>query len=417
LARVFALFALFAPFSLAALPPAPARAQGSAGALQAALAGQLARAGGASSAYVYDLSAAQPLFSQRAGVLRPPASVEKLYTATAALQLMGAQARLHTSVLGSGQLAPGGVWEGDLYLRGGGDPTFGSTAFIRAHYGGVGARVSELAAQLVQLDGIHHITGSIQGDESILNNARGEPASGFAPDPFLEGTLSGLAFNRGESGSQGGPHAPAVFAAHALRAALKHDGVSSRGPSGSATTPPGATPLAQVASPTLARLLALMLPPSDNFFAEMLIKDLGATYGGAGSTGAGAVVASQTIASLLGIHPRIVDGSGLSRADRTSASQIATLLIALAPTPAGALLRGALAIAGRSGTLAHRMKRSPAAGRCQGKTGTLIGVSNLVGYCSSQGGHLLAFAIFIDGISIELAHTIQDRMAASIAAY
>ena len=75
------------------------------------------------------------------------------------------------------------------------------------------------------------------------------------------------------------------------------------------------------------------------------------------------------------------------------------------------------AVAGRSGTLAHRMRRSPAAGRCQGKTGTLIGVSNLVGYCSSQGGHQLAFAIFTDGISIERAHAIQDRMAAAIAAY
>ena len=413
LARVFALFALL----FAALPAAPARAQGSAEALQAALASQLAQAGSASSSYVYDLSAAQPLFSQRAGALRPPASVEKLYTAAAALQLMGAEARLHTSVRGSGQLAPGGVWEGDLYLRGGGDPTFGSAAFIRAHYGRVGASVSELAAQLVQLDGIHHITGSIRGDESFFNDARGGPASGFAPDSFLEGSLSGLAFNRGASGAERGPHAPAAFAAHALRAALKNDGVSIRGASGAASTPPGATPLAQVASPTLAQLLALMLPPSDNFFAETLIKDLGATYGGAGSTGAGAAVVSHTIASLLGIHARIVDGSGLSRADRTSASQIATLLIALAPTPAGALMRGALAVAGRSGTLAHRMKRSPAAGRCQGKTGTLIGVSNLVGYCSSQGGHLLAFAIFTDGISIERAHAIQDRMAGAIAAY
>jgi D-alanyl-D-alanine carboxypeptidase/D-alanyl-D-alanine-endopeptidase (penicillin-binding protein 4) len=257
----------------------------------------------------------------------------------------------------------------------------------------------------------------VLGDEGFLNSSRGEPASGFAPDPFLEGALSGLSFNRGASGSERGAHASAAFAARELRAALKHAGISIGGGSAAAATPAGATPLAQVPSPTLAQLLALMLPPSDNFFAEMLIKDLGAIYAGAGSTGAGAAVVSQTIASLLGIHPRIVDGSGLSRADRTSAAQIATLLIALAPTPAGALLRGALAVAGRSGTLSHRMRHSPPAGRCQGKTGTLIGVSNLVGYCSSQSGHRIAFAIFTDGISTQLAHAIQDRMASAIAAY
>ena len=50
------------------------------------------------------------------------------------------------------------------------------------------------------------------------------------------------------------------------------------------------------------------------------------------------------------------------------------------------------------------MRHTSAAGRCQGKTGTLTGVSNLVGYCQSVGGHLLAFAFFNDGISTSSAH-------------
>ena len=94
------------------------------------------------------------------------------------------------------------MWEGNLYLRGGGDPTFGSTSFIRSHYGGLGASVSTLVSQLVRTDGIHAITGSIYGDESYFDSLRGEPSSGYALDPFLEGTLSGLAFNRGASGSE-----------------------------------------------------------------------------------------------------------------------------------------------------------------------------------------------------------------------
>jgi D-alanyl-D-alanine carboxypeptidase/D-alanyl-D-alanine-endopeptidase (penicillin-binding protein 4) len=383
--------------------------------LQSDLHHQLALAGPSDGAYVYDLTAGQALFSERATAQRPPASVEKLFTATAALAQLGASTRLATSVLGAGQLAPGGVWEGNLYLRGGGDPTFGTTSFIHSNYGGVGASVSKLVAQLVRLDGIHQVTGSIEGDESYFDSLRGEPSSGFVPDPFLEGTLSALAFNRGASGSERGAHAPAAYAARQLRAALSADGVRIAGASGAASAPSGAVQLAQVASPTVAQLLGLMLPPSDNFFAETLVKDLGARFAGAGTTGAGASVIASTIGTLLGIHPHVVDGSGLSPADRTSPYDVADLLVGLAPTPTGAVLREHLAVAGRTGTLRLRMRGTGAAGRCQGKTGTLTGVSNLVGYCRAADGHQLAFAIFTDGISTESAHVIQDHMAITLA--
>jgi D-alanyl-D-alanine carboxypeptidase/D-alanyl-D-alanine-endopeptidase (penicillin-binding protein 4) len=113
----------------------------------------------------------------------------------------------------------------------------------------------------------------------------------------------------------------------------------------------------------------------------------------------------------------VVDGSGLSEADRTSTYEVADLLVALATTPIGTVLRSNLAIAGRTGTLAERMRDTGAAGRCQGKTGTLTGYSNLVGYCQAANGHLLAFAFFNDGISISLAHTIQDHMTITLADY
>ena len=402
---------------MATLVPSAASAQDGLAELQADLSHQLALAGSADGAYVYDLTAKQAVFSERASAMRPPASVEKLYTATTALDLMGASTRLATTVLGVGHMAPGGVWEGSLYLRGGGDPTFGSTSFIHSHYGGVGTSVSALVSQLVRTDGIHRITGTIDGDESYFDSLRGEPSSSFAWDPFLEGTLSALAFNRGETGSARGPHAPAAFAARALWGALKADGVSIQGRSGAAAAPAGAVQLAQAQSPTVAQLLALMLPPSDNFFAETLLKDLGARYGGAGTTAAGAAVVTSTISSLLGVHPHVVDGSGLSEEDNTSPYQVADLLVELAPTPIGAVLRGSLAVAGRSGTLELRMRGTRAAGNCQGKTGTLTGVSNLVGYCQAADGHTLAFAIFTDNIPTETAHTFQDHMAITVADY
>ncbi|HXD54195.1 MAG TPA: D-alanyl-D-alanine carboxypeptidase/D-alanyl-D-alanine-endopeptidase [Solirubrobacteraceae bacterium] len=397
------------------IPAATASAQGGLAALQADLRRQLALAGPHDGAYVYDVTAKKPLFSERATTLRAPASVEKLYTATAALALMGPTARLATQVYGVGRLLPGGTWEGSLYLRGGGDPTFGTSSFIASHYGGVGTSVSALVAELVKKQGIHHVTGAVEGDEGFFDARRGEPSTNYAPDPFLEGTLSGLAFNRGTSGGIRGSHGPAAYAAKALWGALKADGVSIRGASGAAAVPPGAVLLASAPSPTLDQLLGLTLPPSDNFFAETLLKDLGALYGGAGTTSAGATVVEREISTIFGFRPRVVDGSGLSRSDHTSPYQVVDLLAGLSGTPTGEALRGSLAVAGRTGTLEKRMRRTGAAGRCQGKTGTLTGASNLVGYCQAAGGDLLAFAIFNDAIATESAHVFQDHMTISIA--
>jgi D-alanyl-D-alanine carboxypeptidase/D-alanyl-D-alanine-endopeptidase (penicillin-binding protein 4) len=281
----------------------------------------------------------------------------------------------------------------------------------------VGANVSQLASALITQEGIHEVTGRVLGDESYWDSRRGEPSSGYAPDLFLEGTLSALEFNRGAVGGERGAHAPAAYAARQLRSALSNAGVAVRGGSGAATTPAGALTLATALSPTVAELLGLMLPPSDNFFAETLLKDLGARFGGAGTTSAGAAVVASTIASLLGAHIRVVDGSGLSPADHTSPYQVALLLTALAGTPEGAILREHMAIAGRTGTLELRMRHTPATGRCQAKTGTLTGASNLAGYCTAADGHTLVFAIFNDGVSTAFAHRVQDHITITLARF
>jgi serine-type D-Ala-D-Ala carboxypeptidase/endopeptidase (penicillin-binding protein 4) len=396
---------------LLTLAAAPSTATASLG---AQLGHALSRAGSLSGAYVYDLSARTTLYSLRADVSRPPASVEKLYTAATALELMGPQATLTTTVLGSGHMGFAGLWEGSLYLRGGGDPTFGSASFIASHYG-TGASVTALAAALVKA-GVRGVTGSVYGDDSYFDSLRGEPASGYAPDPDLEGQLGALSFDRGESGPEQGAHALAAYAARRLRAALRADGVTVHS-GGAASAPPGATPLASVSSPTVARLLALTLPASDNFFAETLLKDLGARFGGAGSTSAGAAVVRATVARL-GIHPRsLLDGSGLSHADLTTPHEVVALLTRLAHSPLGTTLRADLAVAGHTGTLSDRMRHSAARGRCQAKTGTLIGVSNLAGYCSARNGHILAFAFFMDGIETYRAHALQDALADALARY
>ncbi|MGH2916895.1 MAG: D-alanyl-D-alanine carboxypeptidase, partial [Solirubrobacteraceae bacterium] len=180
------------------------------------------------------------------------------------------------------------------------------------------------------------------------------------------------------------------------------------------TTPPGAAPLAKVASPTIASLIALTNTPSDNYFAETLLKDLGARFGAGGTTAAGAAVVRAQMAASFAIHPRLDDGSGLSRYDRTTPVGVVMLLRAMAGDPQ---FTDSLAVAGETGTLSDEMRGTYAQGRCRGKTGSLHDVSNVAGYCQARNGHTLAFALLMNGIAPYYAHPIQDAMLVALARY
>ena len=160
-------------------------------------------------------------------------------------------------------------------------------------------------------------------------------------------------------------------------------------------------------------LLREMNPPSDNFMAEMLIKVLGDRFGPTGSTAAGARVISDELAELE-LAPTIVDGSGLSRSDRTSPRDVVGLLTALAGEAA---FTGSLAVAGRTGTLETRMRGTVAQDRCRAKTGTLRDVSALAGYCTTTSGSSVAFAFLMNYVNPYGARLLQDRMAIALARY
>jgi D-alanyl-D-alanine carboxypeptidase/D-alanyl-D-alanine-endopeptidase (penicillin-binding protein 4) len=156
---------------------------------------------------------------------------------------------------------------------------------------------------------------------------------------------------------------------------------------------------------------------SNNFFAEMLLKDLGAYFGSAGTTKAGTVVVRR-FARGLGSGVRAVDGSGLTRGNRVSPAQIAHLLAAMRKTAVADEFASSLPIAGKEGTVAQRMRGTAAAGRCNTKTGTITGVSALSGYCFNADGKVMAFSILNNRVSnLYEAHRQQDRMAALIARY
>jgi D-alanyl-D-alanine carboxypeptidase/D-alanyl-D-alanine-endopeptidase (penicillin-binding protein 4) len=74
-----------------------------------------------------------------------------------------------------------------------------------------------------------------------------------------------------------------------------------------------------------------------------------------------------------------------------------------------------LPVAGKSGTLRRRMRATAAAGRCQAKTGSLIGVSALSGYCTTTGGVRVAFSFVENRVCTSCAKRIEDRMVSAIA--
>ncbi|MGI8559478.1 MAG: D-alanyl-D-alanine carboxypeptidase/D-alanyl-D-alanine-endopeptidase [Solirubrobacteraceae bacterium] len=373
---------------------------------QAVLSRAMHHASASSGAYVVDYRAQQSLFAVHAETPRSPASVEKLYTTSTALAKFGLDGRLDTIVLASAPPDDQGVVRGNLYLRGGGDPTFGSERFSATAYGG-GATVTALARALSDTAHITRVRGSIVGDESLFDTLRGGPATGFRIDSEI-GDLSALSFDRGQTGGLG---SPAAYAASQLAAALRLNGVAVDGKSITGTAPPAAKLAAAIGSPPMSTLIRLANLSSDNFFAETLLKDLGAQFGSTGSTSAGAAVARRWVGNL-GIYPSIVDGSGLSRADRTSPRQVVDLLRATASSRLGPALRGSLPVAARSGTLRKRLRGTLAAGHCEAKTGTLSDVSALAGWC----GRRIAFAFLMTGMSVAKAHGIQDQMTAAIAA-
>jgi PBP4 family serine-type D-alanyl-D-alanine carboxypeptidase len=156
---------------------------------------------------------------------------------------------------------------------------------------------------------------------------------------------------------------------------------------------------------------------SDNFYAEMLLKVLGARERHDGSSAAGAAVVRSELASrgipLAGVV--IADGSGLSQLDRLTVRALAALLVS-ARSDAGvsAALRGSLAVAGETGTLEDRMRTGPAHGIVRGKTGTTNRSSALSGYVDDT----YAFAILINGapVAASAARAAEDRYVQLLAA-
>jgi D-alanyl-D-alanine carboxypeptidase/D-alanyl-D-alanine-endopeptidase (penicillin-binding protein 4) len=232
--------------------------------------------------------------------------------------------------------------------------------------------------------------------------------------------LSGLALDRDVTATGQDVHNPWRSAARAFRKALATAGVRVGVRfAGGGAAPETAVALGSVQSEQLWRILRFMDRHSDNFTAEMIAKAIGHYAGGDGSTARGMFVAGEAAKPLLGEDAALVhlaDGSGLSHANRTTASALARLLAGAAADPAIAKpFAAALSVAGQNGTLAHRLPELR--GRVLGKSGTLDNVSALAGYVTAVSGRRFAFAVLINvpGLSDSNAHGAQDAIVKLLA--
>jgi serine-type D-Ala-D-Ala carboxypeptidase/endopeptidase (penicillin-binding protein 4) len=348
---------------------------------------------------------------------RSLASNTKLFTTAAALARLGPDHRIPTRLYADGRIGFDGALHGNLYLRGGGDPALGSPAFYGRFLGGLGTNLFALKAH-VRAAGIDRITGRLYADDTVFDRLRGVADSGYGTSPYI-GPLSGLAFNSGyrDADASGFASDPARIAAAALGRSLRAAGLALRPGIALAPTPADAQLLGEVRSPTIERLAEATNVPSNNFYAETLVKLLGAEFGGAGTTAAGTAIVER-FARGLGSRVQAVDGSGLTRGNRARPWDVVRLLDSMHDHPVADEFIQGLALTGVEGTVDDRTEGTAAAGRCRTKTGTLTGVSALSGYCFNRSGRVMIFSILMASVrDISLAHREQDRIAALVASY
>jgi D-alanyl-D-alanine carboxypeptidase/D-alanyl-D-alanine-endopeptidase (penicillin-binding protein 4) len=379
----------------------------------------LSAGGGSSSGLmVVDAESGEVVCAQAADTPRPLASNTKLFTTSAALAKIGPETRIPTKVMTDGTVDANGVLHGSLYLQGGGDPTLGTPAFYDSYLAGLGTNIFALVPQLKRA-GIKGVTGRLYGDDTIFDRKRGVADSGYATSVYI-GPLSGLDFNSGFAGNTSSSHfssEPAKLATQTLDNSMRHSGIKISSTIALGRTPAGAKSVAVVRSQPLTQIVNTTDVYSDNFFAEMLAKLLGARFGNAGTTAAGTNVIEE-YAQSLGSDIQSVDGSGLTRGNEASPHDVVNLLLGVRKSAIGEDFIEDLALAGHEGTTAGRMKGTPAYGRCRLKTGTLTGVSNLSGYCFNKSGRVMVFSTLMGSVgSTEYAHIEQDRIAGAVAGY
>ena len=452
---------------------APRGAEALAQAVGSALASHTRR--GEWGAIIVSLTRGDTLFAQNADAMMQPASTMKMYTSAVALDRFGPDYTFRTPALRDGQLGGDGTLNGNLYLRGVGDPSLSSrfwhdenpmdvlakqvadagvkrvhgdivgdatafddklvpdgwkTSYLGAAYA---ARVSALSLNenvvwvVVQPSGKKAVFSlepastaiDIESSVRLTGGSGGSISASRRPD----GTIT----VRGSIGANSAPRKyslvvdnPPLFAAGALRASLQKLGISVDGPTRLAAVPSTATEIAAVASPPLAQIIGEMDRESINVVAELLFRAAARSPNQIGSAETGLANLRAFLTKKVGAPANVVDvadGSGLSQLDRVTPRSMVELLGFAHQADWGPVFHAALPVDGESGTLKRRAKGTPARGNLHAKTGTTNTVAALGGYVTAKDGEVLAFSLVYNGTDRGNAKAAMDQIGATMAEF
>ncbi len=396
-----------------------------------------------------------------------PASVMKLVTTTAALDILGPSFTWRTEMHAQGRLESTGRLEGDLVLKGSGDPRLTMETFwmllrdVRArgvrdvsgdfvidrtrfaiqeldpasfdgeptrpyNVGPDAALVNFKAVRLTFVPDAQTRSVRIYPEPPlpelrIVNNlgVSDAPCDGWPEKPEADFATSTFVFNGiyplacGEKSKHFSLLPPLEY----TRALFDHlwrglgGTFSGRVREGSVAT--GSTPLASIESATLVELVRDINKNSNNVMARQLYLGLSAANGASATPQQSRAVIDQWLTSRSLPMPELVieNGAGLSRVERIAPRNLARLLAYAWQSPYGPELASSLPIAGVDGTLKRRFNDGSAvSGRAHLKTGYLENVRAIAGYVHGSGGRTLVVVSIINHANSRNAPGVQEAV-------
>jgi serine-type D-Ala-D-Ala carboxypeptidase/endopeptidase (penicillin-binding protein 4) len=412
-----------------------------------------------SSLMVAEVESGRVIASHNGNMPVAPASNMKLFTSGAAMQLLGSDFQFRTTVAIRGNVDPIGTLHGDVLVTGRGDPTFGS----RFHDGDSTAIIKQWARDLKKA-GVKTIGGNLifnhgyfddewvhpTWPEDQLVNWYEAPISALAiqegcvmvrvlpstpgqraivelepPNTILTlentcvtGSGRGIFVTRkngtntivvkGNVPPKAGPSEifvtvlyPVNYFANAAHLALEREGIKvsgqvllTKGEMGGQwrTVTETTTPLSIVNN--------VINKKSQNFYAEQLLKTIGAERKGFGSWENGSKAVTEWLVAEVGVNPgefQQIDGSGMSRFNRASSDSFIKLLRYMWRTPGRGEFVASMAYSGEGDSrLRRRLNQPPYARNVYAKTGYISGVIGLSGYVHGKSGKIYAFSFLFN---------------------
>lgn len=420
----------------------------------------------------YSLDRQQVIYARNSDSLFTPASNMKIFTSAMALKKVGPDYRFHTRLYTSGTI-DGTVLKGDLYIKGFGDPSLVTEQMWILVNELKNLPITKVEGNIIAdnsyFDGQGRLKtwSSYKGPEAYLAPAGAlsfnfntvtvhvEPGKnpGDKPrvvvDPDIEyfrvrnkavTTVSKrsrrkLIVNRLERKNHDeivikgrlpknvarkkfylNVTDPQRYTVSVFKRFLNQAGVRVTGEVMTGLVPDGAALVLDHESPPLGRILRGLNKFSNNFIAEQILKTLAAQFMGEPGTTENGVLLLQDYMQELGFSPdqyRMVDGSGLSKANLVTPDQVIALLenahsdLSIFPE-----FISALGVMGLDGSVEDRMGQNKEAQKIRVKTGTLNHVSALSGYFQSQDGERFAFSILLNDVKCSngKAMKLQDEI-------